>query len=182
MQDTYLDLLTTFSTILGIGSVIIGVIVSLLTIQRFRKDRKLGIFLEFNKLLYDKEFIQDMNEIQTWIWENVGDFFIKYGPETNPEGFAKFIRVICYFDGLSTLVQRKFIDLKFVPETTAIMLIRFWEKFESIGGGLAMVFKRPDCWESIEHLYNKLQKIEIEYDRQQYDKYIEETRQKANES
>jgi hypothetical protein len=174
--------LTAFSTVLGIGSVIIGVIVSVLTIQRFRKDRKLGIFLEFNKLLYDKEFIQDINEIETWIWDTVGDFFMKYGPEINPEGFAKFIRVTCYFDGLSTLVQRKFIDIKLVPETTAIMLIRFWEKIQSIRDGLAMVFKRPDCWESIEHLYNNLQKIEIDYYRELKDKHVEETHQKGDEA
>ena len=98
--------LTAISTFVGLGSLIVGIIASLLTLRRFTKDRKLGIFLEFNKLLYDKEFIQDMNEVQGWTWKNVEEFFMKYGPEPNPVGFAKYIRVISYFDGLSTLVQR----------------------------------------------------------------------------
>ena len=62
---------------------------------------KLSIFLEFHKLLYDKEFLQDVNEVQSWKWEHVGEFFAKYGPEPNPEVFAKWLRVTSYFDGLS---------------------------------------------------------------------------------
>ena len=70
-----------------------------------------------------------MNEIQTWQWENVEEFFQKYGPDEHSEDFAKFTRVGSYFDGLATLVQRGFMDYDFIPETTAIGLINFWEKF-----------------------------------------------------
>lgn len=66
-----------------------------------------------------------MNELQTWKWESVEEFFVKYGPDDHPEEFAKFTRVGSYFDGLSTLVQRKFMDYDFIPETTAIALIAF---------------------------------------------------------
>jgi hypothetical protein len=159
VYELQLDL-TDVSTLIGLGSVIVGIIISLHSIRRFTKDRKLGIFLEFNKLLYDKDFIQDMNEIQTWTWKNVEEFFAKYGPEPNPEAFAKYIRVISYFDGLSTLVQRNFMDYNFIPETTAISLIRFWGKFESTADGFAMVFRRPGCWDSIKNLYDRLHKTE----------------------
>ncbi len=90
--------LTTVSTLVGLGSIILGVIVSLHSIRRLARDRKLSIFLEFSKILYDKEFIQEINEIQTWTWNHVGEFFVKYGPELNPEAFAKWIRVGSYFD------------------------------------------------------------------------------------
>jgi len=152
--------LTSISAVLGLGSVIIGIIASLHSIRRFTRARKLAIYLEFNKILYDKEFVQDMNEIQTWSWENVEGFFVKYGPDNNPEGFAKFTRVGSYFDGLSTLVQRKFMDYDFIPETTAIALISFWEKFEPDSETFAQVYRRPGCWDSLKNLYDRLHKTD----------------------
>jgi hypothetical protein len=153
--------LTTISTIVGLGSVIVGIIASLLSIRRFTQSRKLGIFLEYSKLLYDTEFIKDINEIQTWTWSTVEEFFTKYGPETDPDAFAKYFRVGSYFDGLSTLVQRKYMDFDFIPETTAITLISFWDKFQPTADGLAEVFRRPGCWDAIKYLYERLQKTDV---------------------
>jgi hypothetical protein len=153
--------LTTISTIVGLGSVIVGIIASLLSIRRFTQSRKLGIFLEYSQLLYDKEFIKDINELQTWTWKTVEEFFAKYGPEKDPDAFAKYVRVGSYFDGLSTLVQRNYMDFDFIPETTAITLISFWEKFRPTADGLAEVFRRPGCWDAIKYLYARLQKTDI---------------------
>jgi hypothetical protein len=144
----------------GLGSVIIGIIATLHSIRRFTRARKLSIFLEYNKKLYDIEFIKAMNEINSWTWENVEEFFSKYGPDSDPDAFAKFTRVGSYFDGLATLVQRKFIDYDFIPETTAIALIGFWEKFEPDSEVFAQVYRRPGCWDSIRYLYDRLQKTE----------------------
>jgi len=152
--------LTPITTIVGLGSVIIGIIATLHSIRRFTRARKLSIFLEYNKNLYDLEFIKDMNELQGWSWENVEDFFNKYGPEADPDSFAKFTRVGTYFDGLATLVQRGFMDYDFVPETTAIALIGFWEKFEPDSEVFAQVYRRPGCWDAIRGLYNRLQKTD----------------------
>lgn len=151
---------TQISTILGLGSVIIGILASLHSIRRFARARKLSIFLEFHKKLYNKEFIRDINEVQTFQWETVDEFFEKYGPETDLDAFAKFTVVGSYFDGLSTLVRRKFIEPEFIPETTAISLIGFWEKFAPTADAFAVVYRRPGCWDSIKFLYNKLHKLD----------------------
>ena len=166
--------LTAVSMIFGMGSIIIGVIVSVLSIRRFAKERKLSIFLEFHKLLYDKEFIQDINETQLWTWKHVGEFFVKYGPEPNPEAFAKWIRVVSYFDGLSTLVHEKFIDAEFIPESTAIMLIRHYELLQPTAEQFALVYKRPNCFDAVKSLYDNLQKIDYQYDREGYEKLLKE--------
>ncbi len=152
--------LTPITTIVGLGSVIVGIIATLHSIKRFTRARKLSIFLEYHQKLYDLDFIKDINEVQLYTWESVEDFFMKYGPEVNPDAFAKFTRVGSYFDGLSTLVQRKFIDDNFVPETTAIALINFWEKFEPDSESFAKVYRRPGCWDAIRGLYDKLQKTD----------------------
>ena len=123
--------LTPITTIVGLGSVIIGIIATLHSIRRFTRARKLSIFMDYHDKLQDVDFIKHMNEVQGYSWESVEDFFNKYGPESDPDAFAKFTRVGSYFDGLATLVQRKFIDYDFIPETTAIALINFWEKEEN---------------------------------------------------
>lgn len=117
--------------------------------------------MEFHEKLYNKEFIKDMNEIQTFQWETVDEFFQKYGPESDPDAFAKFTMVGSYFDGLSTLVRRKFIEHEFIPETTAIALISFWEKFSHDSDAFATAYRRPGCWDSIKYLYEKLHKLDI---------------------
>ncbi|UCE08926.1 MAG: hypothetical protein JSW61_07990 [Candidatus Thorarchaeota archaeon] len=155
--------LTAVSSILGLASVIIGIIATLNTIRRFTRARRLGIFLEFHRLLYDKEFIKDMNEVQTYSYSSVEDFFAKYGPEANPDSFAKFTRVGSYFDGLSTLVRKRFIEIDFMPETTAIALIGFWEKFAHKADEFAIVYRRPGCWNNIKHVYERLHKLDHEY-------------------
>ncbi len=178
--------LITISTIIGMGSVLIGVIVSILSIRRFSRERKLSIFLEFHKLLYDKEFIQDVNEIQSWKWKHVGEFFAKYGPEADAEAFSKWIRVDSYFDGISTLVHKKFIDADFIPESTAVSFIRHYELVQPTMEEFAMVYRRPNCFDSVKHLYGKLQKIDYQYDREGYEKllkkYAEENEEKQKET
>lgn len=159
--------LTAVSTVLGLGSVFIGILGTLHSVRRFTRARKLAIFLDFHKKLYDLEFIKDMNEFQLYSWETVEEFFIKYGPEANPDAFAKFTRVGSYFDGLSTLVKQGFIDDNFVPETTAIALIGFWEKFKPQADEFAVIYRRPGCWDSIKFLYNKLHKLDHQHPHQQ---------------
>lgn len=159
VQALQIDL-TPITTIVGLGSVIIGIITTLHSIQRFTRARKLAIFLDFHKKLYEIDFIKDINEVQLYEYENPEDFFAKYGPEVNPGAFAKFTRVGSYFDGLATLVKRKFIDYDFVPETTAISLISFWEKFEPYSEEFAVIYRRPGCWDSIKYLYERLHKLD----------------------
>jgi len=120
-----------------------------------------------------------MNEITTWTWEHVGEFFAKYGPDQNPEAFAKWIRVGSYFDGLCTLVARKFMDADMIPESTAIMLIRHYELLEPTSEQLAMAYRRPNCFESMKFLYDKLQKVDYEYDKEAYERLVQELAKKA---
>ncbi|MFW9806022.1 MAG: hypothetical protein ACFFFK_04775, partial [Candidatus Thorarchaeota archaeon] len=148
------------SAVLGLGSVIIGIIATLHSIRRLTRDRKLAIFLDFHKKLYELEFVKDINDVNLYKWESVEDFFTKYGPEANPKAFAKFTRVGSYFDGLSTLVKRGFIEYTFIPETTAIALIAFWEMFKGHADEFAVVYRRPGCWDSVKFLYDKLHKLE----------------------
>ena len=49
--------LTPIATIVGLGSVIIGIIATLHSIRRFTRTRKLSIFLEYSKALNDVDFI-----------------------------------------------------------------------------------------------------------------------------
>ncbi|OLS22343.1 MAG: hypothetical protein ThorAB25_25680, partial [Candidatus Thorarchaeota archaeon AB_25] len=45
----------------------------------------------------------------------------------------------------------------------------------------AMVYKRPNCNDSMKYLYDRLQKIDYQYDREGYDKLLKEHREKAEQ-
>lgn len=150
--------ITAISTLLGLASVIIGIAASLSTIRRFAKARELSIFLEFLKMIYDKEFIKDMNEVFSWSWESMDEFFQKYGAD--PDDFAKWTRVGSYFDGLAKIVEKKLVNYTFIPETTAISIITFYEKFQPWEDQFDVIMRRKDVFGSIRRLYNRLHKLD----------------------
>lgn len=68
-----------------------------------------------------------------------------------------------------------------IPESTVIMLIRHYELIEPIANQLAMVYRRPNCFKSMKYLYDKLQKIDYEYDKEAYEKVLKEQKEKAEQ-
>ncbi|MHA2374367.1 MAG: hypothetical protein ACXAEB_15280 [Candidatus Thorarchaeota archaeon] len=143
------------STILGMSSIIVGVMMSLITLRNYTRARQLALFLEFNKIALQKEFIQDVNEINNlWIWDSMEDFFAKYGPEADNVTFSKFMRVGSYFDAMGKLLEKKLIDASFVPGPTSVTIIAFWEKVESMSEEMNIAMKRPGAWDSVKLLYD----------------------------
>lgn len=151
----------TLSIVVAAISVVIGVIMSLLSIRNFANSRKAALFTDFQSRAYDTDFMKDLLVINSgWSWNDVDDFMEKYGPETNPDAFAKFSAVGSYFDGMGTLLRVKLIDSKHIPELTAIAIIGFWEKIESIARDMALLFRRPEAFGDIKYLYDMVHKLE----------------------
>jgi hypothetical protein len=155
--------ITAITTLLGLSSIIVGIIGSLHTMRRFAKARQLSIFMDFLKQIYDKEFIKDMLEIQEWTWESVDELFLKYGPQTNPDEMVKWARVGSYFDGIGKIVEKGLINHTFIPETLAISIINFWEKFEPWVDELDVVMRRKNSFGSIKRLYELIHKLDHQH-------------------
>ncbi len=44
-----------------------------------------------------------------------------------------------------------------------------------------MVYRRPNCFNSMKYLYDKLQKIDYEYDKEAYEKPVKEHMEKTEQ-
>jgi hypothetical protein len=137
-------------------SVVIGVIMSILSLRNYSKSRQATVFLDFHKQA-DLEFIELADEIiREWNWTDFKDFTKKYGPNTNPKAYAKFIHVGSFFDSMGKLIKENVTSAKLIPETLAVFAVTWFEKIKSIENDLAAKWRVTGSIESTEILYKKL--------------------------
>ncbi|UCH03560.1 MAG: hypothetical protein JSW05_08135 [Candidatus Thorarchaeota archaeon] len=151
--------LQTFSILIAAMSVVVGVIMSILSLRNFTKSRQASVFLEFHKQV-DKEFLEDMSEIIVqWDWTSYSDFRAKYGPRTNPSAYAKFLYIGSFFNSMGTLLLTKVTDVRLVPETLAVLAMSWYEKIESIGEEMVSGWRTSESMDSSRFLYDTLKQL-----------------------
>ncbi|MHA2397121.1 MAG: hypothetical protein ACXAC0_10490, partial [Candidatus Thorarchaeota archaeon] len=95
--------LQSVSIIIAATSVVIGVIMSVLSLRNISRSRQATVFLDFHKQA-DLEFIEAAAEvIMEWSWTDAKNFASKYGPRANPKAYSKFIFVGSFFDSMGKL-------------------------------------------------------------------------------
>ena len=147
--------------IIAVISIIIGVVLGLQSAKDWSKDRNAGLFLQYQLEAFSTEFMENLLEINvSWSWKDSEEFWAKYGPETNPTAFAKFVTVGTTFDSMGVLVKRKYIPVTMVPELMIIAVRDFWLKVGPIAGQLGADMQRPNSFQNIEHLFNEIQKLD----------------------
>ena len=149
----------TISIIIAATSVVIGAIMSVLSIRNLAKSRRASIFLDFHKQA-DQKFLEDMFEVVgEWNWSDFEQFMAKYGPTANTKNWAKFIHVSSFFDSMGKLIEDKITDADLIPETMAVMTMAWWEKIEPIQADLAKRWRSSESLESSKFLYKTLKEM-----------------------
>jgi hypothetical protein len=150
--------LQTVSIVIAAMSVLIGVIMSVLSIRNLAKSRRASIFLDFHKQA-DQEFLEDIEEVVgEWNWSDYEEFLAKYGP-TNPKNWAKFIHVSSFFDSMGKLLEESITDAELLPEAMAAIAMIWWEKIEPIQADLAKRWRSSESLDSSEFLYKTLKRL-----------------------
>jgi len=145
--------------IITVISVVVGVILGLQSAKDWAKSRNAGLFLQYQLQTFDKEFMENLIEINSsWSWKDTGEFWTKYGPESNPKEFAKFSTVGTVFDSMGVLLKRKYIPVDMVPELMIIGIMAFWEKVGPFASQLSIDMQRPRAFENIEYLVKEIKK------------------------
>ncbi len=151
--------LQSISTIIAATSVLIGVIMSLLSIRNFSRSRQASVFLDFHKQA-NLEFIEHASEVvMEWSWKDAQEFDQKYGPMTNPKAYAKFILVGSFFDAMGKLIESKVTNAKLFPESLAVFAMAWFEKIKSIEPDLAAKWRSSGSMDSSKLLYKKLKEL-----------------------
>ena len=113
--------------------------------------------------LYDKfcseSFKRSYFEVMSWEWDDVDDYFEKYGPLTNPENEIKRQNVGSFFEGLGVLVKNKQISSELVDDLMSYLILTYWEKFEPITKEIRVKMNYPNFGEWVEYLYSEVKLI-----------------------
>ena len=151
--------LQSISITIAATSVVIGVIMSVLSLRNISRSRQATVFLAFHKQA-DFEFLEAATEvIMEWRWTDAKDFASKYGPIANPKGYSKFIFVGSFFDSMGKLVEAKVSTVNLIPETLAVFTMAWCEKVKSIEPDIAAQWRASGSMDSTKQLYQKLKEL-----------------------
>ena len=153
------QLLQTISIIVAIASVVIAFIIGVRSIRASAVSRKASVFISYQAQAYDEQFLISHLEFLTeWSWKDYEEFIQKYGPRTNPKAYAKFLSILGFYEGMARLLKKNIIEIDLMPESMAILIIRFGEKIEPMSKEMVKDFGRTEGHELIRFLYNEVRK------------------------
>lgn len=151
----------TISTLVAALSVVIGVIMSVISIlgstRNFSNSRKAQLFLQLNEKASEEDFVKKTYELLGWTWSDVTEFRKKYASNVN--ALPVFISVSTFYDSMGTLVRNGLTETKFMPRMMAITLVQFWEKISPIVKELETQWGSPGLYDNVEYLYHEVRKF-----------------------
>lgn len=152
-----MDIQTVTVVLAGI-SVIIGVINSIRSNRRADEQRQMELISQIYERIQDRDFTEDWAEIIfQWEFTDYEEYQPKYSIATGQlDAFVKFSRVSRFLNHVCELIDTGIIDMKFVSEQLAQMVIRFYEKFEPVIKGARIAFNNPIMYDEIESVYPRL--------------------------
>ena len=161
----------TVLTYLTLISVPIGVFYHIMTLRNTRKNQQLQLETRQTQLfmnLYETWRSPDFRKRSNWVnllleYDDLDDFWTKYGPETDPDAFATWASIAAFYAGIGVLVQREMIDIDMVDHLMGWSVITTWEKmspeiYESRKAGRRKF--SSSLWKDFEYLYNEINKIQ----------------------
>ena len=93
-------------------------------------------------------------------WETVEEFHSKYGLNSNPDAFAKWIYIRSVYNMAGLLLKETDVDSDLIFQLYAPnSVIQMWETHESLIKDVRIRFKHPTYWEPFEFLYNEARKM-----------------------
>jgi hypothetical protein len=108
---------------------------------------------EFQKLWYRIRFLEE--------WDNLEDYYKKFGPENNIDAFGEHGSLWQQYDGLGFLLKKKVIDLSFLDDSLKLSILVMWKKFETIIKDVRNRSGEPNLYSHFEFLVNELCKAGV---------------------
>jgi hypothetical protein len=106
----------------------------------------------FQKLFHRVTFIDD--------WNDIDDYFDKFGPEKNLDGYSEHSFIWERFDSIGFLLKKKVIDLSYIDDLLKASVIASWNKFEPVIKANRKRTRQPNLWNQFEYLANEIKKTQ----------------------
>lgn len=153
------QLLQSISILVAIISIIVAFIIGVRSIRNFAVSRKASVFISYQTQAYDHQFLLNMTEIiNEWSWKSFEDFWQKYGPQTNPEAYAKFISVSGFYEGMARLLKKNIIDIDLMPAVMSVGIIMFWDKIKPMSVQMTKQIGSTEGFHLAQFLYDTVKK------------------------
>ena len=105
---------------------------------------------EFQKLIYRVTFIDE--------WDDLDDYFRKYGPMTNLDGYSEHAYLWQLYDTVGFLLKKEVIDVSFLDDLLKATVLFAWRKFEPVIKANRERAGQPNLWNQFEYLANEIKK------------------------
>jgi hypothetical protein len=162
--------LQTVLTYLTLISVPVGVLYHIMTLNNSRKNQQLQLETRQTQLfmnLYETWRSPDFRKRSNFInfqleYENLEDFWEKYGPIADPDAFDSWASIAAFYQGIGVLVKKGMIDIEIVNELIGNSTIIFWEKMSpEIIESREKTQRRfsSTLWNDFEYLYEEILKF-----------------------
>jgi len=97
-----------------------------LTIRNQNRTRQAQLLWSIYDNYRSIESRRQSMEISSWEWEDIDDFFEKYGQQNNPEAWTLWTTKAALFNGIGILLKRNLIDIKLLDDLLTNSVDRHW--------------------------------------------------------
>jgi hypothetical protein len=141
-------------------SVVFGVGLGIIEFRNLVKARRVQLYTELFNKITEKEVQRNFTEVlMIWKWNDVDDFFEKYGPETHPDEFWKFTSAISYLENVGLYMKEKLVEKEWVANLVDYMVLEFWEKYEPIIVKMGEPYNNPCITPMAKYLYEQIKRM-----------------------
>jgi len=159
----------TVLTYLTLISVPIGVFYHIMILNNTRKTQQLQLETRQAQLLMqifgkytETELMKQQMDILNWDYNDVGEFWERYGPFTNPNAYTSFARLAYFFDGIGVLLKRGLIDKVALYDLMGVHVLQYWNLvYYPLMDGLRERWENPNAYQMFEHLANEFAEMNI---------------------
>ncbi|MHA2303349.1 MAG: hypothetical protein ACXACD_20590 [Candidatus Thorarchaeota archaeon] len=107
-------------------SLTVAAIYYTITIRNQNRTRQAQLLWSIYDNYRSIEHRRQSSEITRWEWEDLDDFFEKYGQMNNPEAWTLWTTKAAFFNGIGILLKNNLIDIKLLDDLLTNSVYRHW--------------------------------------------------------
>jgi len=155
--------ITEISAIVAAAGVLVGVVLTVLQLRAFFKDRHLELAFRMNPWLNmsGSELTDVIAEVWSLEYKDYDDFVERYGQHPSKKPEQKALQMLMnYFEGIGSLVKSNLLDIDSAWDMYGKSYFLAWEKVKPWVEGLRRQYDIPKVYSDFEYLYNEMKKGE----------------------
>ncbi len=146
----------TISVVIGVATVVAGVIYSSLQIREQTKTRYADFVMEVTSAYESEEMVKALINVMNLEFKDADDFVRKYGDISSENSiYVNIMMVGDYFQGVGFLIHKKMLDIDVV---TDLLPVQMWEKIKPVIYGYRKRMDQPRIFQWFEYLYDEMKK------------------------